>query len=162
MSLIDNTLSIASMLYPSLNSSLEGVSADIFFRGCYRHCPGCHNLELQTFTGPNTSIQQVLNAIGTSGTRIVTLMGGEPLDVPMDALLELLEAVHTHYPQVQVNLYTGYELPEVDQRVKDYVTVIKTGMYDETKLNKRPSFLASSNQKYFRKDEQGRFIQVYP
>lgn len=162
MDLTKKTLSIASVLYPSLNSSLEGISADIFFRGCKRHCPGCHNLELQMFTEPNYSIQQVIDAIRKHNIKIVTLMGGEPLDMPIDALLALMDAILAYCPDISINVYTGYELSQVDPRVKKYASVIKTGMYDETQLNRKPSFLASVNQKYFRKDGQGTFIQVYP
>lgn len=155
-------LSISSILFPSLNSSLEGISADLFFRGCRRHCPGCHNLELQTFQAPNKSAMDVVKAVQDNQVKILTLMGGEPLDVDHDALINLLEALKELCPDLRINLYTGYELEEVPEDIKSYVGSIKTGMYDETKLNKRPCFLASSNQRYYQRNSAGEFVQLYP
>ena len=57
-------------------------------------------------------------------------------------------------------LHTGYELDEVDTRILDFLDDIKTGAYREDLRNKMGSFLASSNQKYFQKDDCGVFVEV--
>ena len=156
-----NTLSIASILFPSLNSSMAGISADIFFKGCKRHCPGCHNLELQTFAEPNHSVEEILNLIEKYEIKIITLMGGEPVDQPIENILHLMWSIHRRFPSVRLSMYTGYELDEVDPRILDLLSDIKTGSYREDLRNKRGSFLASSNQKYFQKDDCGVFVEVH-
>lgn len=156
----NNTLSIASILFPSLNSSMAGISADIFFKGCKRHCPGCHNLELQTFAEPNHSVEEILNLIEKHEIKIITLMGGEPVDQPVDDILHLMKSIRDRFPSVKLSMYTGYELDEIDTRILDFLDDIKTGAYREDLRNKMGSFLASSNQKYFQKDDCGVFVEV--
>lgn len=156
------TLSISSVLWPSMNSSLSGLSMDIFFKGCKRHCPGCHNLELQTFAEPNHSVSEILSLIENTKTKVVTFMGGEPMDQPIESFLYLIETIRENFPEVRMSMYTGYELDEVDTRILDFLNDIKTGSYREDLRNKRGSFLASSNQKYFQKDEHGVFVEVHP
>lgn len=162
MLIYDKILSVSSMLYPSLSSSLEGISADLFFIGCKRLCPGCHNSELQEFVPPNTSIAHVIETLKNNKVRILTLMGGEPLDVDIEVMLFLLQELKTHLPDLRVNLYTGYELDEIDSRLLGFFGSIKTGMFDRTQLNTPPSFLASKNQKYFQRDSYGKLVKVYP
>lgn len=133
---------------------------DIFFKGCKRHCPGCHNLELQTFAEPNHSIEEILELIEKHKVEIVTFMGGEPVDQPIENILHLMESIHIKFPKVKMSMYTGYELHEVDTRILDYLSDIKTGSYREDLKNKMGSFLASSNQKYFQKDDSGVFVEL--
>ena len=155
-----NTLSISTVLWPSMNSSLRGLSMDVFFRGCHRHCYNCHNLELQTFAEPNHSVEEILELIEKHGVGVVTLMGGEPVDQPVESILHLMESIRDRFPSVKLSMYTGYELDEVDTRILDFLDDIKTGSYREDLRNKMGSFLASSNQKYFQKDGCGVFVEV--
>lgn len=157
---MEKTLSISSILFPSLNSSLRGISADVFFKGCKRHCPGCHNLELQTFAEPNHSVEEILGLIEEHEIKIITFLGGEPVDQPIEDFLHLLKSIYEKFPEVKMSMYTGYELEEVDTRILDFLSDIKTGSYREDLRNKRGSFLASSNQKYFQKNDYGKFVEV--
>ena len=157
---MEKTLSISSVLWPSMNSSLSGLSMDVFFKGCKRHCPGCHNLELQTFSEPNHSVEEILSLIESTKTKVVTFLGGEPVDQPIENFLYLMKSIREKFPEVKMSMYTGYELDEVDTRILGYLSDIKTGSYREDLRNKRGSFLASSNQKYFQKDDCGVFVEV--
>ena len=162
MTKTDKILSISSMLYPSLNSSLEGISSDIFFRGCSHHCNGCHNTELQTFQEPNTSVQDVITAIRDNDVHIVTLMGGEPTEVKKEVMIFFLNTLNQELPWIKINLYTGMELMELDTDILGYCSAVKTGWYDKDNLSPKGSFLASNNQKYYRKENKGNFVAVYP
>lgn len=143
-------LSIQSVVYPSLNSNPDGISADLFFKGCTLHCKGCHNLELQSFSAPNTSIHTVIKAINKNNVKILTLMGGEPLDVNILLLHELLKILKKTFPYLKISLYTGHELSEVSPVLFGYLDYIKTGRYDCTQLNPKGSFLASKNQHFYK------------
>ena len=143
-----------------MNSSLSGLSMDVFFKGCKRHCSGCHNPELQTFSEPNHSVEEILGLIENTRTNIVTFLGGEPVDQPIESFLHLLNSIRDKFPEVKMSMYTGYELSDIDTRILEYLSDIKTGSYREDLRNKMGSFLASSNQKYFQKDDHGVFVEV--
>lgn len=132
---------------------------DIFFRGCHRHCYNCHNPELQTFAEPNHSEDEILSLIERTKAKVVTFMGGEPVDQPIEDFIHLMESIRHEFPHVRMSMYTGYELHEVDTRILEYLSDIKTGSYREDLRNKIGSFLASSNQKYFQKNECGVFVE---
>lgn len=142
--------SVQSLVYPSMNSNPDGISADLFFRGCKRHCPGCHNLELQSFTSDNTSLQSICDAIESNDVKIITLMGGEPLDVEHGKLRDLLYELTTRFPDLKISMFTGHKLEEVPQFVFYYLDYIKVGMYDKNQLSPFGSFLASTNQHFYK------------
>lgn len=148
------TYRVASILYPSGNSSLDSISTDIFFYGCSNNCKGCHNLELQQFKQPNLSLEDILSTVKLADrANIVTLMGGEPLQQDKDSILVLIEQLHNMGKKVAV--YTGYDMDEVDKDILDNIEYIKVGKYDET--NKAPYgfFLATKNQKMYKKTTEG-------
>jgi anaerobic ribonucleoside-triphosphate reductase activating protein len=130
------------------------MSADLFFKGCNLHCKGCHNLELQTFSEPNTSIHDIIQAIQKNNIKILTLMGGEPLDVATVLLIELLRILKQTFPELKLSLYTGHQLHEVPHELFCHLDYIKVGKYDCNHLNPKGSFLASSNQKFYRITEK--------
>ena len=69
----------------------EGIRDVIFFSGCKRDCPGCHNKELQDFGyGWDVEIDEIVNLILNNKEMIdgVTISGGDPI-YQYDALLEL-------------------------------------------------------------------------
>lgn len=142
--------SIQSIVYPSLNSNPDGISADLFFKGCNIHCSGCHNKELQEFGAPNTSICNIIQAIENNGVKILTLMGGEPLDVDRLLLFELMKTLKRKFPELKISMFTGYKLKNVPVGIFSYLDYIKVGRYDNTKLTPQGSFLASSNQKFYK------------
>ena len=159
------SLSVSSMLFPSLNSSLDGISIDIFLYGCKRHCKNCHNKELQEFKAPNHSIADILAAIHRNlqyNVAVVTILGGEPLDTDNDILIDLILAIKNEFPKLKVAMFTGYEMSQIPLKVLKALDYVKTGEYDETKPSKFGSFLATTNQKMFKRISSGVFIQQYP
>lgn len=147
--------SIASILYPSLNSSQTGISADLFFQGCKNRCPGCHNPELQEFKEPNTSIQDVQELIQAHKIHTLTLMGGEPMDVPMHLLARLVACLKQEFPKLKVGMFTGKDFEEIPASITSLLDSVKTGRYRQDLPTPRGSWLASTNQKYFQKGQDG-------
>lgn len=142
--------SIQSIVFPSFNSNPDGISADLFFKGCKIHCKGCHNKELQEFGQLNTSVNDILRAVQKNNVQILTLMGGEPLDIDIIVLIDLLRLLKTNVPALKISLFTGYALSKLSISILQYLDYIKVGSYDETQLSPYGSFLASKNQKFYK------------
>lgn len=147
----EKLFSIQNLLYPSFSSNPDGISGDVFFKGCHTHCQGCHNLELQSFAPPNTSVDDIIQAIKQNDIHILTLMGGEPLDQDIDLIVYFIQSIKSEFPDIKVSLFTGKEMGEVPQNVRDCIDYLKTGKYDNTQLSKGDYFLASYNQKFYKK-----------
>lgn len=142
--------SVQSVVFPSMNSNPDGISADLFFKGCTLHCKGCHNLELQRFSEPNTSILDIAQAIHKNNVKILTLMGGEPLDVGVVLLCDLLRNLKKLFPTLKFGLFTGHELKDLSHSLVEYLDYIKVGKFDCEQLNPKGSFLASKNQHFYK------------
>lgn len=158
------SLAIASMLFPSLNSNLDGISIDLFLYGCNRHCRNCHNPELQEFKKPTYSISELLEILEKQmkyNPYVLTLLGGEPLDNDIKDLVNLITAVKNKFPSIKVAMYTGYEFEDVPKELIFILDYIKTGEYNDLEPTTFGSFLATRNQIMFKKDGKV-FTQQYP
>lgn len=127
----------------SINDT-DGIAFSIFFQGCKKRCPGCHNPELQPFEGgQRTDTDYVLTLIKAHEDwyDAVAFIGGEPLEQP-EALIELLKGVREL--GLETWLYTGYDINEVPEEVINLCSVIVAGEYREDLATGR--FPASSNQ----------------
>lgn len=145
------TYCVHEVVYPSLNSNLNGISVDIFFVGCKMRCKGCHNTHLQEFIQPNYSLEELACAISaSSNANVVTFLGGEPLDQPLDEMIKLGEWILSNTDK-KLSLFTGSSFIKVPQWYKDNCTYIKTGRYDEDNLTPENTFLASKNQCMWKK-----------
>lgn len=149
--------SIQSILYPSLNSNLDGISIDIFVKGCAGpYCKGCHNKELQEFTKPNVSIEQIIKAINLykDNVSVVTIMGGEPLDMDESLLFKLVKTLKETFPNLSLSLFTRRDFEEIKINFSFlliYLNYVKCGRYEEDNKSEFGSFLASKNQKMYKK-----------
>ena len=140
---------VASIMYPSLNSSLDGISADMFFYGCSRKCEGCHNKELQEFVEPTVTLSSIISTIKkTDKAKVINLMGGEPIE--QDNLIELTKALKDNGKKVC--MFTSSEFEQVPQGLLEELDYLKTGEYQENNKTKFGSFLASKNQKMWKKE----------
>ena len=128
-----------------------GMALEIFFQGCNKRCPKCHNPELQDFDGGSEmDTKDIIAKMYFSVYESLVLCGGEPLDQPY-ATLELLETMEQF--EVPTILYTGYEWEEIDDKTKELATVIICGPY-EAKRKRAGTFTASYNQKIYLKGEE--------
>jgi anaerobic ribonucleoside-triphosphate reductase activating protein len=139
-----------------INGGPDNVAHTIFFAGCSRGCTGCHNESLQPKdSGTEVDVNFVIadmfrNEVATC----VVLTGGEPME-QVDALIEIAQAAKDTNKKVW--LYTGSTISQIPNKVKNVCDVIKTGAYID-KLRKKEGPLASSNQKYYVKGDDGKWI----
>jgi anaerobic ribonucleoside-triphosphate reductase activating protein len=95
------------------------------------------------------SVHEIFNQITGLGEGIegVTLLGGEPLDQYEEtlALIQLCAKAG-----LSTMLFTGYELWEIKQKgmpdIQEYLDILITGRYDETKRTLRHQWIGSTNQ----------------
>lgn len=122
----------------------EGIAFIVYFQGCGFACMGCQNPDLRDFTGGYTVFpEDVLAQIDESFYDSVVFSGGEPLAQP-SAVIYLANRI-----KIKKWLYTGYELEDVPEEIKEVFDVIVAGRYiGELKTGGFPS---SSNQVVWRR-----------
>ena len=91
-----------------------GVRVSLFVSGCTHGCKGCFNSEAWNFQYgkeyTQETEQEILAALAPSYIKGLSVLGGEPME-PQNrgTVLELLEKVHSHYPEKSIWCYTGYD-----------------------------------------------------
>ncbi|MBC9786400.1 radical SAM protein [Heliobacterium chlorum] len=121
-----------------------GIAYSVFFQGCSRGCPGCHNPELQDPDGGmDIESADILLRIQKYRNHYdaVVFVGGEPLEQP-DALIHLLIGINEM--GLESWLYTGFSYEDIPKEISRRCTVIVAGEYRE-KLH-TGAFPASNNQ----------------
>ena len=149
----------------TIDYSMATQSMDIFFSGCRMgsHCPGCHNSEAWDFNAGSEWtkwINKIKDDIRTfSGmTKRIFILGGEPLDQDHDELEKFLTTIFTDSvveQNMELWLFTRYEIDQVPDRFKHIFHYIKTGPYrEELTVPDNISHgvrLATSNQRVLKK-----------
>lgn len=141
--------------------SLATNSLDIYLAGCKGpHCSNCHNPESWDFDSgvpcTKSKLKQWTQFKFHSFPELIDnifVMGGEPLDQPKEDLHFLLHFLARY--EKPIWLFTHYDLTDIPFSTRILCDYIKTGRYDETKLN-QPNLcygiqLASGNQKVHKK-----------
>lgn len=129
------------------NPASSSASFTIWFSGCTHRCKGCHNKELwNRDEHKSIKVGDVYDIVHKCNIRYnvrdLVLLGGEPLQQDIDALLKLL--VLCKKDGMTIWLYTGYDFDDVPCEILEHLDFIKCGKYDITK--KQDGFPASSNQ----------------
>ena len=123
----------------------KGIAYVIYFQGCSFDCPGCHNPELQDFSGGyDVTVKQILSQIDEEFYDSVVFLGGEPL--------EQLNEVEYLANNIGIEkwLYTGYDLLAIPESVMRVMDVVVAGRYQEWLAT--DGFPASSNQQVYRRE----------
>lgn len=123
----------------------------IWFAGCNFHCNECQNPQLwDRKFGGEWSTSDLYNTIIFNCYKFnyntVVFLGGEPLQQDKQELLSLCQLLHEK--GINIWIYTGYELEQIDKEILECVHTIKCGMY-KSEL-RQDGFPASSNQKVYR------------
>ena len=140
-----------------------GIRVSLFVSGCRHHCKGCFNPETWPFTYGEAYTTEVQNAIleglGKSYIRGLTLLGGEPFEPEnQPSLLDLSNAVRWRYPEKSIWCYTGYTLekdilagnlgnPEITEKLLRNIDVLIDGEFHEAEKNPSLRFRGSGNQR---------------
>lgn len=144
-----------------------GIRTVVFFQGCPRHCPGCHNPETIPFSGGRemTVHQLVEEIIKTINPLVkgVTFTGGDPLAQPQ-ALFQTVNMLKEKLPQLDIWVYTGYSYPEVKNLpVMPLIDVLVDGPFIEEQRDISLAFRGSANQRLIdipKTLNQGKIIEV--
>jgi len=128
-----------------------GLRRVIWFQGCERNCPGCHNPKTQDPTGGFLSdtdviINELINRKMLSG---VTISGGEPFN-QKEALLAIVKELKR--VGISIWIYTGYNYEELmndktAQSILSNIDVLVDGPFILGLRDLRLRFRGSSNQR---------------
>lgn len=136
--------------YDLINSPLgDKPTFTIWFSGCSFHCQGCQNPQLwdKNF-GEKFDVPELLQIISYQTARLniedIILLGGEPLEQPDLPVLCRCLADEGY----KIWLYTGYEFDQISDDIKEHLSFIKTGRYEEL-LREDTQFPITTNQKVF-------------
>ena len=140
-----------------------GIRVSLFVSGCRHHCKGCFNPETWSFTAgePYTPEVQarILEGMGKSYIRGLTLLGGEPFEPEnQPEVLALCKAVRQRFPEKTIWCYSGYTLEsdilsgrlgprEITMELLSQLDVLVDGEFHEAEKNPDLRFRGSSNQR---------------
>ena len=140
----------------------EGVRVSLFVSGCTHHCPGCFNLEAQSFTygAPFTAEveDEILDALDKSYIAGLTILGGEPMEPENQrGLLTFLRRFRARYNhEKNIWVYTGCVLndlktetrwrTEVTDEILELIDVLVDGPFVMALRDPSLKFRGSSNQ----------------
>ena len=141
--------------------SIATESLDIFFAGCNNRCVDCCNPELMDFSNGTDYIEWLpviehyLKEYELLIKRVF-LVGGSPNHQETDQMTLFLEGLRRRCQGIQVFLFCGEELDEVQDCFKEYCDFIKCGAYIPSLTcdnNIQEGIkLATSNQKIYKKN----------
>ena len=127
---------------------------EIYLAGCRGvngvHCKGCHNPQSWSFdNGNKIDVEALVEKARQPIVNNIWVLGGEPLDQPLDELIYLLDAIKGVNKPLW--LFTRFNYQDVPLEVLNRLNYIKLGAYDENKKTNTNIMygvkLATSNQK---------------
>lgn len=141
-------------------SNAPGISVSIFVSGCPLRCPGCHNSKIwgydngEKFT--QSTIETIQKLVKPEYITSMVILGGEPLvSKNLFPLAGLIESVHKARPDIDIIVYTGYTLQELQERrdkefyldwILNHIDFLIDGRYEEDKRDITLAFRGSRNQ----------------
>lgn len=120
-----------------------GLRTVVYFQGCTRACPECHNPSTWSLScGMRFSLDELIQVLENKAkNKKVTLSGGDPL-LQSKALLKLLQKMQDY----DICLYTGGEEKDVPEELKKLLHYLKVGSYEKNKRTTTTPFVGSTNQ----------------
>lgn len=141
-----------------------GINVSVFMQGCHFHCPGCFNSCTWDFNGGTLADDSTIDSIiaGLSKNNVkrnLSILGGEPLAPEnRDFVYKLIQKVREKYPNIEIWMWTGYELTELTKEnnasVKGILTMINsliTGRFILEQRDLRLRYMGSKNQKLLKR-----------
>lgn len=143
-------------------SNGENVGVSLFVQGCHFHCSGCFNPETWGFEGGNEwtlrTKAKLLDLISRPYIKRVSILGGEPLaDENIPDVYDLVNEIHTKYPDKKVWLFSGFtweqitwinsELSDIRLTIISLCDVLVDGKYFEEQRDFTLKWCGSKNQR---------------
>lgn len=144
----------------------ESICVSFWCQGCHQHfhCKGCHNPQTWDFNGGLESTEEnIINNIiyllnKNNIKRNLSLLGGEPLCFEnINFINNLIEEVKKIYKDIKIFVWTGYEIENLQQRIKNgdkhlenilnNTYILICGPYIEEKRDITLKWRGSSNQR---------------
>ncbi len=143
----NTTINIAGWKAASCDDG-PGIRSVLFFQGCSKHCPGCHNASTHAAgAGKIYELKPLIENIERNcGSHMITISGGEPLEQPA-GLIELLKELRQR--DFNICLYTGRSREEVPEAVLQYIDYLKVGGFVATLRSGDLQYYGSSNQRMY-------------
>ena len=138
------------------NLDLRGSTCDgpgmrnvVFFQGCDRHCPGCHNSGTWNKDGGHLmSVDNLVSIIDeNTPLRRITISGGEPM-LQHDGLMSLVRVLSKK--DYDIAVYTGNSMEDVDPELLQYIDYIKVGDFQIDRKTSVKPYVGSTNQSFIK------------
>ncbi len=161
----------ANIKYYDISNGL-GVRTSLFVSGCTHRCKGCFNEMTWDFNYGNDftqeTIEEILKSVEPGYIKGLTLLGGEPMELPNQrGLLALLRQFKQRFPQKDIWCYTGYLYEsdllnpqgrahcEVTDEFLSYIDILVDGEFVEALYDISLKFRGSKNQRLLQLQKQG-------
>jgi anaerobic ribonucleoside-triphosphate reductase activating protein len=144
----------------------KGIGATLFVQGCSHHCKGCFNSSTWDFNSGKEWTKEIEDKFIEICKRDyidhVSILGGEPLQQPIEELITLLNRVKTEVRK-PIWLWTGYTFLYIENSprnpkfsdVLEYVDYVIDGEFKEELKDLNLLYRGSSNQNIWKKDSNG-------
>lgn len=151
----------------------EGIRCVLWVSGCSHHCPNCFNQETWDPKSGKPidmdAINLIESALSEKWCKGITMTGGDPLFEDNRAeMADLCERLKKTYPNKTIWIYTGYTLEYLRKmnddninRILNCIDVLCDGVFIEQLKSPDKPWVGSSNQKVWRKNEQGIFTEFF-
>lgn len=161
----------ANIKYYDISNGL-GVRTSLFVSGCTHRCKGCFNEMAWDFHYGNDftqeTIEEILKSVEPGYIKGLTLLGGEPMELPNQrGLLALLRQFKQRFPQKDIWCYTGYLYEsdllnpqgrahcEVTDEFLSYIDILVDGEFVEDLYDISLKFRGSKNQRLLQLQKEG-------
>lgn len=128
-------MNYADIVYFDTGNS-HGISTTLFVSGCDMRCKNCHNPQAQDFSygKPFTKKEEdeIIESLKNPHVRYFVLSGGQPSsDENKETCIKLIRRIKKEAPGVEIILYTGHKVSEIDCRFLLHCDYIIDGEYKE-------------------------------
>lgn len=147
-----HTVRISNLDFHGSSCDGPGIRNVVFFQGCNRHCPGCHNPGTwDPAGGKEVEINELVREINNNTPlRRITISGGEPLQ-QFDGLMDLVRCLRRQ--KYDIAVYTGCRMEEVPASLLSEIDYIKVGDYRKDYHTSVKPYIGSSNQQFIKLHE---------
>ena len=130
-----------------------GIGVVLWCQGCNLQCPGCHNSELQSFSGgqefTTETYSKLVKELQKPEVSRLTFSGGHRLAMKsVEVTFKICKYIKRTLPEIKIWIYTGYAYEDIkDLEVLKYIDVLVDGPYIQEQRDITLAFRGSTNQR---------------